>query len=75
MCVLHNTVNILQVEVIGGKDKYMAVCRTCYKMPDKVKLTPTTITASPNKTTPIRGTELPHGLGRLLQYDDHDNMH
>lgn len=56
----------LQVEVIGGADKYMAVCRTCYKMPDKVQLSSTS--PSPTKATPIRGCELT--IGRQLHYDD-----
>ena len=30
---LHFLSSHLQVEVIGGADKYMAVCRDCYKIP------------------------------------------
>ena len=53
-----------KVEVIGGADKYMAVCRTCYKMPDKETLSPT----SPTSETPSRGPEL--GRGRSLFFND-----
>lgn len=64
----HNYCIILyyQVEVIGGADKYMAVCRACYKIPDKMQLSSTS--PSPSKTTPIRGYELT--IGRQLHYDD-----
>ena len=43
-----------QVEVIGGVDKYMAVCRTCYTLPTHHHLTPT-------ETTPIRGGDITTG--------------
>ena len=26
--------NILQQKVIGGEEKYMAVCRACFNLPD-----------------------------------------
>ena len=55
-----------KVEVIGGADKYMAVCRTCYKMPEK-SLTST----SPTSETPLRGPEL--GKGRTLLFNDNDS--
>ena len=35
-----------QVEVIGGADKYLAVCRACFKSPVKVSAT-----SSPNCKT------------------------
>lgn len=41
-----------EVEVIGGTDKYMAVCRTCYNLPSKPHLT---------AITPIRGGEITTG--------------
>lgn len=52
----------LQVEVIGGMDKYMAVCRTCYTLPaPHHHLTPT-------ETTPIRGGDI--STGRQLFPDE-----
>jgi thymidine kinase len=56
-----------EVEVIGGADKYMAVCRTCYKMPEKETLTST----SPTSETPLRGPEL--GKRRTLLFSDNDS--
>ena len=50
-----------QVEVIGGMDKYMAVCRTCYVQPTYHHLTPT-------ETTPIRGGDI--STGRQLFPDE-----
>ena len=50
-----------QVEVIGGMDKYMAVCRTCYTLPTHHHLTPT-------ETTPIRGGDI--STGRQLFPDE-----
>lgn len=61
---------LVQVEVIGGADKYMAVCRSCYSMPDKQqRLASTYSSPSPSEKTPIRGGELT--IGRQLHYDDH----
>ncbi len=60
-----------QVEVIGGKDKYMAVCRTCYNLPEKPHLLPTTptppATSDSVHTPPSKFGELPHG--RQLLFD------
>ena len=42
----------LQIEVIGGVDKYMAVCRTCYKLPDQQHIL---------GSTPVRGGEITTG--------------
>ena len=58
ICIHQSYVGVLQVEVIGGSDKYMAVCRTCYNLPDKPHLT---------STTPIRGGEV--STGRQLFRD------
>ena len=45
---------IAQVEVIGGTDKYMAVCRTCYNLPDRN----TFLKTEPVQTTPARGGDV-----------------
>lgn len=50
-----------QVEVIGGAEKYMAVCRTCYGLPGHHHLSPTA-------TTPIRGGDIT--VGRQLFPDE-----
>nr|CAP19646.1 thymidine kinase [Suberites domuncula] len=50
-----------QIEVIGGSDKYMAVCRTCFSLPDKPTLTS-------KEVTPIRGGDLT--LSRQLFTED-----
>ena len=49
------------IEVIGGVDKYMAVCRTCYNIPERSPLIK-------SEHTPIRGMDIP--LGRQLFPDD-----
>ena len=51
-----------QVEVIGGVDKYMAVCRTCYTLPT------THHHLTPTETTPIRGGDI--STGRQLFPDE-----
>ena len=51
-----------EVEVIGGADKYMAVCRTCHTMPDRKALVR-------SEYTPTRGGDIT--LGRQLFPDDH----
>lgn len=48
-----------KVEIIGGADKYMAVCRTCYNLPDRHTITKT-------MTTPTRGGDV---LGHRLDLD------
>lgn len=64
-----------QVEVIGGTDKYMAVCRTCYGLPEKPHLLPTSPipSTSPDSThtPPSRGGELTHGRQLLFDYDQY----
>lgn len=50
-----------QIEVIGGAEKYMAVCRTCYGLPGHHHLSPTA-------TTPIRGGDIT--VGRQLFPDE-----
>jgi len=50
-----------EVEVIGGAEKYMAVCRTCYGLPGHHHLSPTA-------TTPIRGGDIT--VGRQLFPDE-----
>jgi thymidine kinase len=52
-----------EIEVIGGTDKYMAVCRTCYTMPDRKALVR-------SEHTPTRGGG-DTTLGRQLFPDDH----
>ena len=52
-----------EIEVIGGADKYMAVCRTCHNMPDRKALTR-------SEHTPTRGGG-DITLGRQLFPDDH----
>ena len=51
-----------EIEVIGGVDKYMAVCRTCYSIPERAALVK-------SEHTPIRGGDIT--LGRQLFPDDH----
>ena len=50
------------IELIGGTDKYMAVCRTCYDMPDRSAVLR-------SEGTPIRGGDIT--LGRQLFPDEH----
>ena len=53
------------IEVIGGVDKYMAVCRTCYTIPDMSALIK-------SEHTPRRGGDI--GLGRQLHFPEiHDH--
>ena len=52
-----------EIEVIGGADKYMAVCRTCHNMPDRKALTRS------EHTPPRGGGDIT--LGRQLFPDDH----
>ena len=50
---------LMQVEVIGGAEKYMAVCRTCYTLPVRQPY---------NNVTPIRGKS-DFTVGRHLELD------
>ena len=59
-------VSCVQVEVIGGSDKYMAVCRTCFSLPD-------TPTLSSKEVTPIRGGEF--SIGRQLFQPGDETLH
>lgn len=51
-----------EIEVIGGVDKYMAVCRTCYDIPERSALIK-------SEHTPVRGGDIT--LGRQLFPEDH----
>ena len=56
----------VQVEVIGGADKYMAVCRSCHQLSSS-----TIKHYYPDGRTPERGGELT--ISRHLDFD-HDGL-
>ena len=58
--VLYVSYCFIQVEVIGGADKYMAVCRTCFQLPGRLPVT---------GSTPIRGGEISTGR-QLFDFED-----
>ena len=55
------------MEVIGGSDMYMAVCRTCHQLAEKPQLIK-------KEHTPLRGGDIT--IGRHLDFDDpHNTSH
>lgn len=56
----------LQIEVIGGAEKYLAVCRACYKSPVKVSPRCSPLTKNTPRTTCVPEIEAAAASRRLF---------